>query len=133
MPSRIVPYKYDKTNPRPRATTRRNVLDHGDATRLHCKHNCPSFSRAVPFIWSMTDSKVGISPEYDPYQNPRPCSGFDNTDIGASLSHVSLYHTKLLSRTYLYDFVCNVTRFTHLVTSHCIRHRVPQQIGTNKR
>jgi hypothetical protein len=28
-----------------------------------------------------------------------------------------LYRTKPLSRTYLYDFVCDVTRFTHLVTS----------------
>ena len=46
-----------------------------------------------------------------------PFEGFDNADIGPSLSHVSLYHTKLLSRTYLYDFVCDVTRFTHLVTS----------------
>jgi hypothetical protein len=46
-----------------------------------------------------------------------PFEGFDNADIGPSLSHVSLYHTKLLSRTYLYDFLCDVTRFTHLVTS----------------
>ena len=45
--------------------------------------------------------------------------GFDNAHIGPSLSHVSLYHTKLLSRTYLYDFVCDVIRFTHLVTSQC--------------
>jgi len=36
------------------------------------------------------------------------------------LSHVSLYRTKSLSRTYLYDFVCDVTRFTHLVTSHLV-------------
>ena len=63
--------------------------------------------------------QIGISPEYAPYQKPRPRSGFDNADIGPSLSNVSLYHTKLLSRTYLYDFVfvCDVTRFTHLVTS----------------
>ena len=61
--------------------------------------------------------QIGISPEYAPYQKPRPRSGFDNADIGPSLSHVSLYHTKLLSRTYLYDFLCDVTRFTHLVTS----------------
>ena len=46
-----------------------------------------------------------------------PFEGFDNADIGPSLSHVSLYHTKLLSRPYLYDFPCDVTRFTHLVTS----------------
>jgi hypothetical protein len=49
------------------------------------------------------------------HQKSRPRSGFDNADIGPSLSHVSLYHMKLLSRTYLYDFVCDV--FTHLVTS----------------
>jgi len=61
--------------------------------------------------------QIGISPEYAPYQKPRARSGFDNADVGPSLSHVSLYHTKLLSRTYLYDFVCNVTRFTHLITS----------------
>ena len=63
--------------------------------------------------------QIGISPEYAPYQKPRSRSGFDNADIVPSLSHVSLYHTKLLSRTYLYDFVfvCDVTRFTHLVTS----------------
>jgi len=46
-----------------------------------------------------------------------PFEGFDNADIGPSLSHISLYHTKLLSRTYMYDFLCDVTRFTHLVTS----------------
>ena len=62
--------------------------------------------------------QIGISPGYAPYQKPRPRWGFDNADIGPSLSHVSLYHTKLLSRTYLYDFVRDVTRFTHLVTSH---------------
>jgi hypothetical protein len=27
--------KYDETNPRPRAATTPDVLDHGDATRLH--------------------------------------------------------------------------------------------------
>ena len=51
---------------------------------------------------------------------------FDNTDVGPLLSHVSLYHTKLLSRTYLYDFVCDVTRFTHLVTSHLSDLRCPR-------
>ena len=40
----------------------------------------------------MTDSKVGISPEYDPYQNPRPRSGFDNADIGPSLCHVFVFN-----------------------------------------
>jgi hypothetical protein len=60
---------------------------------------------------------IGISPEYAPYQKPRTHSGLDNADIGPSLSHVSLYRTKLLSRAYLYDFVCDVTMFTHLVTS----------------
>jgi hypothetical protein len=60
--------------------------------------------------------EIGISPEYAPYQKPRPNyththththtnSGLDNADIGPSLSHVSLYRTKPLSRTYLYDFV----------------------------
>jgi hypothetical protein len=28
------------------------------------------------------------------------------------------YHTNPLSRTYLYVFVCDASRFTHLVTSH---------------
>ena len=40
------------------------------------------------------------------------------------------YRTKPLSRTYLYVFVCDVTRFTHLVMSHCIRHTVPLPVGT---
>ena len=74
--------------------------------------------------------QIGISPEYAPYQKPRPRSGFDNADIGPSLSHVSLYHTKLLSRTYLYDFVCDVTRFTHLVTSQSHYYYLVENAGT---
>jgi hypothetical protein len=77
--------------------------------------------------------QIGISLEYAPYQKPRPHSGLDNSDIGPSLLHVSLHRTKPLSRTYLYDFVCDVSRFTQLVTSHCIGHTVPQEIGKNKR
>jgi hypothetical protein len=41
--------QYDQTNPRPRATTTRDDLDHGDAARLHCKHDCPSFCSSRPF------------------------------------------------------------------------------------
>jgi hypothetical protein len=145
--------KYDETNPRSRATTTPDDLDHGNATRLHCKYDFPSFSRdsgEIP-IWHGQNKRdgsraklgksylrcnrvallepsllfcpcqIGISPEYAPYQKPRPHPGLDNADIGPSLSHVSLYRTKTLSRTYLYDFVCDVTRFTHLVTSHSQR------------
>jgi hypothetical protein len=39
----------DETNPRRRATTTPNDLDHGDATQLHCEYDCPSFARASPF------------------------------------------------------------------------------------
>jgi hypothetical protein len=35
--------------------------------------------------------------------------------------------------TYLNVFVRDVTRFRHLVTSHCIRHTAPQPVGKNKR
>jgi len=52
-----------------------------------------------------------------PYQNPRPHPGLENADVGPSLSHVFPNCTKSLPRTYVYDFVCDVTRFTHLVTS----------------
>jgi hypothetical protein len=85
------PSNYDETNPRPRAITTHDVLDHGDATRLHCKHVCPSFARAVPFIWSTPD---GYLPRIRPLSKVRPRSGFDNPDIGPSLS---LYHTNIIS------------------------------------
>jgi hypothetical protein len=44
---------YDETNPRSRSTTTPDDLDHGNATRLHCKHDCPNFARA--FFWPMPD------------------------------------------------------------------------------
>ena len=66
-------------------------------------------------------------PRISPYQKPRPRSGFDNADIGPSLSQVSLYHMKLLSRTCLYVVTrvtsTRVTRFTHLVTSQSTKLR----------
>jgi hypothetical protein len=42
---------YDETNTRSSATTTPDDLDHGNATRLHCKYDCPSFvnTTARPF------------------------------------------------------------------------------------
>ncbi len=51
-----------------------------------------------------------------------PCSRTSGVVAARGRGFVSSYLVaKLLSRTYLYDFVCDVTRFTHLITSQgCI-------------
>jgi hypothetical protein len=60
--------------------------------------------------------------EYASYQKPRPPIRISITRVlGLQASPGIVYRTKPLSRTYMYDFVCDMTRFTHLVTSHLVR------------
>ena len=108
---------YDETNRRPRTTTMPDDHDHGDATRFHFFTSSSSFVRANPFIWNMPDWSLHrirhLSKASASHSIPRVL-GLQPSPV----SHVSQYRTKTLSRTYLYDLVCDVTRFTHLVTSH---------------
>ena len=66
--------------------------------------------------------QIGLSTEFVTYQKPRPPIRVSIPRVlglqPSPVSHVSQYRTKTLSRTYLYDLVCDVTRFTHFVTSH---------------
>jgi len=71
--------------------------------------------RQLEHVHSVEEGSTDTAEDERRHDEDERC--FDNTDVGPLLSHVSLYHMKLLSRTYLYDFVCDVTRFTDLVTS----------------
>ena len=79
-----------------------------------------SKARANPFVWNMPGWYLNRI--YTSYEKIRPHPGLDNTRVGLeSKPQYRMYpYCTAQNPSHKPICVCDVTRFTHLVTSHCI-------------